>query len=109
MGCGGGFQEQKRRILRTIRGNGACPKDTSHFRFRKKKCNVHDCNGDEICIAKQDLIIAIDGSGSMQEASFKVLKNFAATLVSKYQGEYYGAEAMKVGVVQFGNGEITDA
>merc|ERR1719421_426063 len=44
----------------------------------------------------------------MGEAGFQVLKDFATTLVGKYQGEYYGSEAMQMGVVQFGNGEILD-
>jgi len=71
-----------------------------------KKCNTHECNGDEICIAKQDLVLSIDGSGSLREYGFKILKNFAAEFVGKYRGKYFGFEDMRIGVVQFGNGEI---
>jgi hypothetical protein len=104
--CGGGNTERWRRVLIPIRGEGKCPKGKSFLRYRIKKCNVHKCNGDEVCIAKQDLIISIDGSGSLTEARFKIMKDFVAGYIGKYMGKYYGLDDMKIGVVQFGNGEI---
>merc|ERR1719375_2992659 len=104
--CGGGFQERWRRVRIPIRGNGKCPKTTSSIRYGIKKCNTHECVGDEVCIAKQDLILAIDGSGSLAESGWTILKDFAAKYVDKYMGMYYGYQDMKIGVVQFGNGEI---
>merc|ERR1719359_1515285 len=104
--CGGGFQERWRRVIRPVRGNGKCPKRKSKMRYGLKDCNSHECVGDEICVAKQDLVLAIDGSGSLQESGWTTLKGFAAKLIDKYMGTYYGYEDMKIGVVQFGNGEI---
>merc|ERR1719359_2166640 len=75
--CGGGFSERWRRVSIPIRGNGKCPKRKSKMRYGIKKCNTHECSGDEIFIAK-------------------------------YKGEYYGYEDMRIGVAQFGNGEILD-
>jgi len=69
-------------------------------------CNEQDCNGDEICIAVQDLIIAIDGSGSLQEGGFKILIGYVAKLLERYETEYFGSEAMKLGIILFGNGVI---
>jgi len=106
--CGGGFSERWRRVTIPIRGNGRCPKRKSKIRYGIKKCNTHECSGDEICIAKQDLVLAIDGSGSLRESGFKILKDFAAGLIDKYKGSYYGYEDMRIGVAQFGNGEILD-
>merc|ERR1719454_1270640 len=106
--CGGGFSERWRRVLRPIRGNGKCPKPSSRIRYGIKKCNAFDCRGDEVCIAKQDLVLAIDASGSLREDGYKILKDFAAGLIDKYMGKYYGYEDMRIGVVQFGNGEIMD-
>merc|ERR1719359_1382389 len=71
-----------------------------------RQCNTFDCTGDEICVAKQDLVLAIDASGSLQEDGFKVIKGFSVKLIEKYKGEYFGYEDMKIGIVQFGNGEI---
>ena len=104
--CGGGFQERWRRVTIPIRGNGKCPKRKSKIRYGIKECNSHECVGDEICVAKQDLVLAIDGSGSLQESGWKILKGFTAKLLDKYMGMYFGYEDMKIGVVQFGNGEI---
>merc|ERR1719281_557927 len=106
--CGGGFTERARRVIIPIRGNGKCPKLKSRIRYGLKKCNTHKCCGDEVCVAKQDLILSIDGSGSLRESGFKILKAFVATLVSKYKGEYYGYKDMQIGIVQFGNGRILD-
>merc|ERR1719310_1384220 len=106
--CGGGFSERWRRVTIPIRGNGRCPKRKSKIRYGIRKCNTHECSGDEVCIAKQDLVLAIDGSGSLRETGWKILKDFAAGLMDKYKGEYYGYEDMRIGVAQFGNGEILD-
>ena len=63
--------------------NGKCPKGTSKIRFGIKKCNTHEWTGEEVCIAKHDLVLAIDGSGSLRESVFKLLKTFAAGLIDK--------------------------
>jgi len=104
--CGGGFQEAKRHVMIPTRGEGKCPKEKSSFRYKKRQCNTQACNGDEICIANQDLVIAVDGSGSVREDGFKILKSFTKTLLKRYQAEYYGQSAMKIGIVLFGNGVL---
>jgi len=108
MACGGGFQERKKHVLIPTRGFGKCPKADTAFRYENRECNVQKCVGDETCVAEQDLILAIDGSGSLTEDGFNVLKSFAVNLLSKYHSEYFGAPAMKVGVIEFGNGVIMD-
>jgi len=106
--CGGGLQSRSKHVLIPTRGYGKCPKETSRKRFRERQCNQQDCVGDEICVANQDLIIAIDGSGSVREAGFNILKSYAQALVAKYEATYFGAQAMQVGVIEFGNGIIMD-
>jgi uncharacterized protein YegL len=108
MACDGGFQERFRHILIPTRGFGKCPKADSSFRYEYQECNVHKCVGDELCIANQDLILAVDGSGSLTEDGFGIMRNFVVALIEKYRTEYYGAAAMRVGVLQFGNGVILD-
>jgi len=106
--CGGGMQSRAKHVLIPTRGFGKCPKEDGRKRLQEQQCNTQDCVGDEICIANQDLVIAIDGSGSVREGGFNILKNYALDLVSKYESEYYGAGAMKVGLVEFGNGIIME-
>jgi hypothetical protein len=106
--CDSGFHERVRNVLIPIRGNGECPKDSSTERLEEEPCNTHACNGDEICIAKQDLVLDIDASGSLKEDGFAIVRDFAANLTDKYQGEYYGHADMMIGLVLFGNGRLMD-
>jgi len=106
MACGGGFHERFRHVVIPTRGFGKCPTETSRFRYGKGSCNEQECVGDEICIAHQDLVVAIDGSGSLRVAGFDILKKFVEKLLARYQTEYFGSEAVKIGVVLFGNGVI---
>merc|ERR1719401_1210552 len=99
-----GFQERVRKVLVPIRGEGKCPNEESVDRYEKQTCNDHPCAGDEVCIAKQDLIIALDASGSLKESGFEILRDFAANLTGKYMAEYFGAQTVQLGAILFGNG-----
>jgi uncharacterized protein YegL len=102
------MQKRQRHVDIPIRANGKCPSPTHADRLQEQECNTLDCEGDEICIAKQDLVLAIDGSGSLKQEGFDVLKGFVLNITSMYQPKYYGASAMEVGLVLFGNGEYFD-
>jgi len=104
--CNGGYQERRKNVVEPVRGNGRCPNPESRQRYRKKLCNAQKCVGDEVCLQKADLILAIDGSGSLTAKGFEVVKEFAARLVMKFKPMAYGHEAMRVSVVQFGNGRL---
>jgi len=106
MACDGGFKEKFRHVAIPTRGFGKCPQPTSRYRYAKGSCNEQRCKGDEICVANQDLVIAIDGSGSVREAGFDILKKFVSVLLLRYQTEYWGADAVKIAIVLFGNGVI---
>jgi uncharacterized protein YegL len=64
--------------------------------------------GDEICVAQQDLVIAVDGSGSMKAGGFKLVKNFTGELLKRYKVEWHAETAMQIGLVLFGNGAIEE-
>jgi hypothetical protein len=108
MACNGGLTERSKKVVVPIRGQGKCPKPNGRIRFQKKKCNNQACVGDEICIAKQDLVIALDASGSLREKGYEVVKNFAVNLTKKYKAKYFGAPAIKMGVTLFGNGHLIE-
>merc|ERR1719502_2190688 len=95
--CGTGFQNRFKHVLIPTRGFGKCPREDGAQRFAQQECNTQPCVGDEICIAQQDLLIAIDGSGSVREDGFRILQNYALDLLSKYHSEYFGGQAMKKG------------
>jgi uncharacterized protein YegL len=69
-------------------------------------CNEQACVGDEICVAHQDLILMVDGSGSLKSSGFEILRTFAANLTDKYKPEMWGKSDARIGVVLFGNGAI---
>jgi len=108
--CGGGEIVRRRHVKREARANGKCEKKSSKYRFVEEVCNTQDCYGDEECVAKQDVVIALDGSGSVTEQGFEVLKNFTSTIIRRFRGERdnHGEvqEASRVGIVSFGNGEL---
>jgi len=106
MACDGGFKEKFRHVAIPTRGFGRCPTPLSRMRYAKGMCNQQACTGDEICVANQDLAIAIDGSGSIRDSGFEILKKFVETLLKRYQTMYWGSEAVKIAIVLFGNGVI---
>lgn len=108
--CGGGLQKRTKKVLVEQRGSGRCEKATSSGRSGEQMCNVQECVGDEICIAEQDLLIAVDGSGSVPvgQDGWDLVKNFTGELLKRYQTEYSGVNTMKIGLIEFGNGAIDE-
>jgi len=106
MACGGGITTRFKSVVVPIRGQGKCPKKKSRRRFQRRKCNKQDCVGDEICIAKQDLVIALDASGSLKVDGYDIVRSFAVNLTKKYRSKYFGSAAIKMGVALFGNGHL---
>jgi len=110
--CGGGFQQRWRHVLVPTRGDGKCAQALNAARHESRACNEQDCVGDEICIAQQDLVIAVDASSSItfsqdvSDAAFVALKQFTKRLLAKYQKSYFGEDTMQVGLITFGNGEV---
>jgi len=108
MACSGGITERVKKVVIPIRGQGKCPKQNHPDRFEEQKCNKQACVGDEICIAKQDLVIALDASGSLREKGYEVVRSLAVNLTKKYKAKYFGAPAIKLGVALFGNGKLIE-
>ncbi|CAK0820306.1 unnamed protein product [Prorocentrum cordatum] len=102
--CGGGVRSRARGVLAPIRALGKCPAETHPDRLEEEQCNTQACYGDEVCVAKQDLVVAIDASGS-EEAGFERIRALAANLTGRYRSTYYGKEQMKVGALLFGQGQ----
>jgi len=109
MACGGGRTTRTRKVLVPIRGQGKCPKKEAGERLAEKVCNNHDCVGDEICIAQQDLILMVDASGSLKEDGFEIMRDFVLNLTQRYKSEYFGRNAVRIGVALFGNGKLITA
>merc|ERR1719482_6263 len=62
---GAGMHSRKRKIRVAIKGNGKCPRPSQRQRYEVAKCNNFICPRQLNCIASMDLIVTIDGSGSL--------------------------------------------
>lgn len=104
--CDGGYSERHKDVLVNTVGAGMCPAKSNPERYEKQQCNEEPCIGDEQCLANMDLVIAIDGSGSLTDKGFEIVKTFTEQLVKRFKTSAYGKDAMRVAVVQFGNGKL---
>jgi len=104
--CDNGLATRTKKMLVPTLRKGYCPKEESAERTNRKPCKPEACTGDEICYGKIDLVLALDASGSITEKGFDILKNFAARLVKRMVPTAYGRDAVRVGVVMFGNGKL---
>merc|ERR1719409_1771831 len=66
-----GVHSRKRHIRVAIKGNGKCPRPSQRARYQIGRCNNFICPRTLKCIAKLDLIISIDGSGSLWYRSWR--------------------------------------
>jgi uncharacterized protein YegL len=105
--CGGGEQASFKDVEEPAFGlKGKCEDYHSTERYKTQLCNVEKCVGDEMCIAEMDVVMVIDGSGSLTEKGFGILKNLSMMIVGKLNATAYGNPAVRIGVVQFGNGHL---
>jgi len=79
--CNKGLHEKFRNVVKEKIGNGACAAKKDDTRYKREECNPQNCTGDERCTAKMDLVIAIDGSGSLSQKGFGILQNFTVELI----------------------------
>lgn len=106
--CNTGYRERRRQVLKEARGEaGSCPSERGRRRFQLQRCNRQKCAGDEFCIARQDVVIALDSSAStVDNDGFTTTKSFVEALLDRYKTEAYDQPAARIGLVQFGNGEV---
>lgn len=102
--CNKGVQERTRLVLTPSRGNGECANPVSTDRRQFKWCNQFSCNdilGNSTllrCVSKVDLIILMDGSGSLRSFGWKQTLNMTRTLVQSLEG---GEDAVRVAIELF--------
>lgn len=103
--CGGGHAERKRIIQVDSTGSGKCEAADSSARLDYEVCNDFDCqlllppNRSVLhCSAFIDVILVIDGSGSLGQYGWDQSKAMAEQLVSSMQG---GDNSVKLGVLLF--------
>jgi uncharacterized protein YegL len=96
--CAGGVQERARLELAPKEGNGNCAAEESAERFEQQECNIVECPPNPICVAKQDVIIGVDVSGSLKQTGFETVVQFAKDLVSLYT---LGVNESQIGILEY--------
>jgi uncharacterized protein YegL len=96
--CGGGTQERARLINTPKEGNGLCAAEMSEERFEQQECNVMECPPEAICKAKQDVIFAVDVSGSFKQTGFDTMMEFMHELMDLY---ILGVNETQIGILEY--------
>merc|ERR1740121_1698395 len=98
--CDGGSQGRTRDIAVQAKGTGACAKADADTRQQFKPCNTYTCESllpDSRslleCTSKVDIIVALDGSGSLGSYGWSQTKEFAERLFGAMQGSDEGVHA----------------
>jgi len=88
--CGGGFRYRNRPIEVAAVGSGACPKADDAERMEYETCNNQPCpdptNGTYTCEAKLDVILLLDGSGSLGPDGWKAVQKIGSMLANSLVG-----------------------
>mmetsp|Transcript_54178 Transcript_54178/g.144432 ORF Transcript_54178/g.144432 Transcript_54178/m.144432 type:complete len:1005 (+) Transcript_54178:115-3129(+) len=83
--CEGGIRWRSRQIRRKASGDGKCPRTFSKARYQRQSCNTAPCPMDVVCVAKMDLVVAIDASGSMGTSGWKAQREALLNLINRMQ------------------------
>lgn len=104
--CGHGFQMRTKSVDETARGTGQCWGPDAEQRLEYKSCNNFECEAILpwnkpmlTCNSKVDLILLLDGSGSLDGNSWDKVKIMAETLVMSLNG---AQDKVKMALMMFG-------
>lgn len=85
--CDGGWQSHEKLVKVPSKGTGHCPAAHSPERFQYIKCNTFACSiptgRDTVkCNSKVDVILLVDGSGSLQQSGWDKSVAVATTIIN---------------------------
>jgi hypothetical protein len=80
--CGGGLRQSMRRVKDAATGQGLCPEPKGRNRLLFKSCNHEPCvpppgSPTVLCKSKLDVVLLLDGSGSLGEEGWTEVKALA--------------------------------
>lgn len=112
-----GRRYRHRHVILKAKGEGTCAKRTAPERLQSQTCQDFVCPTTGKCSAAQDLVLVLDGSGSIlkrgdTERNWKMIKNFAKGMITKsiLKGENKVSSpgavdaGMRYGIVTYGTG-----
>jgi len=84
--CDGGTQKRQKYIKSAPQGEGACPGAWDSERLEYKRCAMHRCPPKIECNQTLDIVLLIDGSGSLGKTGWKAEIKAAQTFIEAFQG-----------------------
>jgi hypothetical protein len=96
--CNSGVQERMKEEISPAEGNGKCLHHKDAERFEQQTCNTLECPPAPICVAMQDVVLAVDVSGSLKQSGFDTMMTFVKDLVSLYT---LGVNETQLGVLEY--------
>jgi hypothetical protein len=97
--CERGIRWRSRPIKKPATGAGKCPRTFSKARDHREYCNDMPCPAEVVCLAKLDLLIGLDASGSMTEDGWKAQS--AAMLDVLEKTKLDSKSGVQIGIAKF--------
>jgi len=96
--CNEGVQERAKTEISPAEGNGKCAHHKDLERFEQQTCNTLECPPEPICVAMQDVVLAVDVSGSLKQSGFDTMMTFVKDLTSLYT---LGVNETQMGILEY--------
>merc|ERR1719352_1257929 len=98
--CDSGITFHSKGVMVPAGPQGSCPEWWESERMQEAYCNTMDCPQDLVCTAQLDMLVLIDGSGSVNwyGPGFEQERGFTKKL---FELMSFGAEGAKAGVILF--------
>merc|ERR1719333_1248268 len=98
--CDSGITFHSKGVMVPAGPQGSCPEWWEPERMQEAYCNTMDCPQDLVCTAQMDMLVLIDGSGSVNwyGPGFESERSFTLSLFNLLN---FGDEGAKAGVVLF--------
>merc|ERR1719388_158890 len=103
-----GSQKRTKGIAVAAKGNGKCPKPKTRMRYQHQACNNMVCPKDIKCKADADVVLLIDGSGSLYyryrpiDRNWKLSQKFTKDLISMSKLAKMDADGRAKGGLRYG-------
>merc|ERR1719393_548496 len=96
--CSGGIEVRRKEIFVPAKGTGFCAHENSDERFESRPCNDVKCPPNLVCDGELDLMLLMDGSGSVGSKGFKKEKEFAEAFINRFE---IGPKQTEMGIISF--------
>jgi hypothetical protein len=96
--CNGGIEVRRKPELTPALGTGFCAHPDSDERFEDRPCNDDPCPPQLVCNGDLDVMILMDGSGSVGAKGFDFEKEFVHEFVNAFN---MGDSSAKIGLILF--------